>query len=164
METVYLCIVLWYFMTTYVDVRNTLEYELQCSLHWRQNDHGGISNHQPHDCLLNRLFRLRSKKTSKLSVTGLCPGPGEFPAQRASYAENVFIWWRHHMIHLHWERSKIVLQVLCSLSGRTSYSQISSSLEAPKLDAIIIISLWHLTGSSAVLLPQCLSYFAAIGK
>ena len=33
-----------------------------------------VSNHQPHDCLLNRLFRRRSKKTSKLRVTGLCAG------------------------------------------------------------------------------------------
>ena len=42
----------------------------------------------------------KSKKTSKLRVTGLCEGnspvTGEFPAQRASYAENVSIWWRHH--------------------------------------------------------------------
>ena len=42
----------------------------------------------------------RSKKTSKLRVTGLCEGnspvAGEFPAQRASKAENVSIWWRHH--------------------------------------------------------------------
>ena len=48
----------------------------------------------------DRLFRYRSKKTSKLRVTGLCagnsPGTGEFPAQMASYAENVSIWWRHH--------------------------------------------------------------------
>ena len=40
------------------------------------------------------------KKTSKLRVTGLCAGnspvAGEFPAQRASNAENVSIWWRHH--------------------------------------------------------------------
>ena len=59
-----------------------------------------VSNHQPHDCLLNRLFRRRSKKTSRLRVTGLCvgnsPGTGEFPAQMASDAENVSIWWRHH--------------------------------------------------------------------
>ena len=26
-------------------------------------------------------------------------GTGEFPAQMASYAENVFIWWRHHEMH-----------------------------------------------------------------
>ena len=28
-------------------------------LHWRHNDHDSVSNHQPHDCLLNRLFRRR---------------------------------------------------------------------------------------------------------
>ena len=55
-----------------------------CSaLHWRHNDHDGVSNHQPHDCLLNRLFKRRSKKTSKLRVTGLCvgksPGPMNSP-------------------------------------------------------------------------------------
>ena len=72
------------------------------ALRWRHNDHAGVSNHQPHGCLLNRLFRRKSKKTSKLRVTGLCagnsPGTGEFPAQMASYAENVSIWWRHHGI------------------------------------------------------------------
>ena len=44
------------------------------ALHWRHNDHGGVSNHQPHGCLFNRLFWRRSKKTSKLRVTGLCVG------------------------------------------------------------------------------------------
>ena len=42
------------------------------------------------------------KKTSKLCVTGLCAGnspvTGEFPAQKASNAENVSIWWRHHVL------------------------------------------------------------------
>ena len=70
------------------------------SLRWRHNEYGWVSNHQPRDCLLNRLFRRRSKNTSKLRVTGLCagnsPGTGEFLAQMASYAENVSIWWRHH--------------------------------------------------------------------
>ena len=50
--------------------------------------------------LLSRLFGRSSKKTSKLRVTGLCagnsPGTGEFPAQKASNAENVSIWWRNH--------------------------------------------------------------------
>ena len=58
---------------------------------WRHNGRDGVSNHQPHHCLLNRLFRGRSKKTSKLHVTGLCAGnspvTGDFPAQRASNAE-----------------------------------------------------------------------------
>ena len=74
---------------------------LKCGLlQWRHNEHDGVSNHQPHDCLLNRLFRRRWKKISKLRVTGLCAGNSpvnsEFPAQRASNAENVSIWWRHH--------------------------------------------------------------------
>ena len=42
------------------------------------------------------------RKISKLRVTGLCEGnspvTGEFPAQRASNAENVSIWWSHHIV------------------------------------------------------------------
>ena len=73
---------------------------IQTSLQWGHNGRDGVSNHQPHHCLLNRLFRHRSKETSKLRVTGLCawnsPVTGEFPAQMGSNAENVSIWWRHH--------------------------------------------------------------------
>ena len=72
------------------------------SLQWRYNRRDRVSNHQPHDCLLNRLFRRRSKKTPKLRVTGLCagnsPGTGEFPAQMTSNAENVSIWWHHVLL------------------------------------------------------------------
>ena len=32
------------------------------ALRWRHNGYDSVSNHQPHDCLLNRLFRRRSKK------------------------------------------------------------------------------------------------------
>ena len=77
---------------------------LSTTLQWRHNELACISNHQPHHCLLNRLFTHKSKKTSKLRVTGLCVGNspviGEFPAQRASSAENVSIWLRHHEISL----------------------------------------------------------------
>ena len=55
----------------------------QLPLRWRHNELDGVSGHQPHDCLLNRLFRRRSTKTSKLRVTGLCvgnsPGPVNSP-------------------------------------------------------------------------------------
>ena len=68
-------------------------------LQWRHNERDGVSNYRRLDCLFNRLFRYKSKKTSKLRVTGLCkensPVICEFPAQRASNAENVSIWWRH---------------------------------------------------------------------
>ena len=72
------------------------------TLRWRHNGRDSVSNHQPHYYLLNLLFKCRSKKISKLRVTGLCvgnsPRTGEFPPQMASNAENVFIWWRHHEI------------------------------------------------------------------
>ena len=62
------------------------EARLHLTLHWRHNGCDGVSNHQPYDCLLKRLFSRRSKK----AVTG------EFSAQMASIAENASIWWRHH--------------------------------------------------------------------
>ena len=71
------------------------------SLQWRHNALVGVSNHQPNNCLFKRLFRRRSKKTSKLRVTGLyvgnSPVTGQFPGQMASNAENVSIWWRQHV-------------------------------------------------------------------
>ena len=52
------------------------------------------------DGFLNHSFRRRSKKTSKVRVTGLCEGnspmTGAFPAQMTSNAENVSIWWPRH--------------------------------------------------------------------
>ena len=49
------------------------------TLRWRHNELDGVSDHQPHDCLLNRLFGRRSKKTSKLRVTGHCAGNSPEP-------------------------------------------------------------------------------------
>ena len=76
------------------------------SFQWRHNKRHGISNHRRLDCLLNRSFMRRSKRTSKLRVTGRCgwnlPVMSEFPAQRASNAGNVSIWWRHHHHLLRW--------------------------------------------------------------
>ena len=70
------------------------------ALQWRHNERHSVSNHQPLDCLLRRLFRRASKKASKLRVTGLCeekpPVSGGFPSQKASNAKNVYVWWRHH--------------------------------------------------------------------
>ena len=70
------------------------------TLPWHHNDRDYVSNYQPHDCLLNCLFGRKTKKTSKLRVTGLragnSPRTGEFPAQRASDAENASIW-RHEI-------------------------------------------------------------------
>ena len=95
-------------------------------LQWCHNGHDSVSNHLPHDCLLNHLFRRRLKKTSKLRVTGLCagnsPGTGEFPAQMPSNADNVSISWRHHA------HDKVNYLSNCSLGKKT---------------AILRTMLWH---------------------
>ena len=53
------------------------------ALQWHHNKRDGVSIHRCLDCLLKRLLRRSSKKTSKLRVTGLCewnpPVTGEFP-------------------------------------------------------------------------------------
>ena len=99
-----------FWIHTHIDLLYTIHSNWSKSLQWRQNGFDSVSNHQPHDCLLKRLFRLRSKKTPKLRVTGFCAGnspeTGEFPAQRARNAENVSIWWRHHVCPYYKESSE----------------------------------------------------------
>ena len=77
---------------------------ISITLQWRRNGRDSVSNHQPHDCLLNRLFRRRSKKTSKLRVTGLCagnsPGPVNYrhkwPVTRKKFSfDDVIMNYRH---------------------------------------------------------------------
>ena len=71
------------------------------SLQWRRNGHDGVSNHQPHDCLLNRLFKRRSKKhqssASLAFVRGIHRGPvntpHKCPATRKVFPfDDVIIW------------------------------------------------------------------------
>ena len=73
---------------------------LYITLGWHHNGRYRVSNHETHKFLLNHLFRRRSKKASRLRVIGFCVGnspvTGEFPAQMASNAGYVSIWWRHH--------------------------------------------------------------------
>ena len=72
------------------------------SLRWRHNGHDDVSNHQPHHCLLNLYSdadqRKHQSSTSHWPLCGKFTGTGEFPTQMASNAENVSIWWRHHVI------------------------------------------------------------------
>ena len=56
----------------------------------------------------------------------------------------------------------VVTQGLYSLSGKTSYRKISWSLEAARFGFKLFQSLWNLAGTSAALLPRCLSNFRAI--
>ena len=65
----------------------------QWALQWRHNERDGVYNQRRLNCLLIRLFRHRSKKTSQLRVTGLCGENstviGEFPLQRACDMEQL---------------------------------------------------------------------------
>ena len=76
--------------------------ESQCvslSLQWGHNERDGVSNHQPQDCLPNRLFM--PKKTSKLRVTRLCAGihwwptnsPHKRPVTRKMFPFDYVIRW-----------------------------------------------------------------------
>ena len=48
-------------------------------------------------------------------LCGEFTGTGEFPAQRASYAENVSIWWRHHGVAPHWLKKAGARALMCQL-------------------------------------------------
>ena len=120
-------------------------------LQWRHDERDGISNHQHHDCLLNRLYRRRSKKTSKLRVTGLCVGDspvtGEFPAPRASNAEKVSIWWRHYdwgwSFATTWSGHGQLLGVggTCALDWM-ALTKVTSVLTLTKLTRLVLPSIW----------------------
>ena len=80
--------------------------QIATPLHCNHNERDGVSNHRCLDCLPNRLFRRRSKKTSKRCVTGLCewnsPVTGQFPSQRAMFCHHansdspMIIGWCHY--------------------------------------------------------------------
>ena len=80
---------------------------LSSSLQWRHNELDSVSNHQPHGCLLNRLFRRRSKKTSKPRVTGLCVGNSPRPVNsphKGPVTRKMFPFDDVIMIARYWER------------------------------------------------------------
>ena len=97
-------------------------YWIHLSLRWRYNGRDSVSNHQPHDCLLNRLFRRRSKKTSKLRVTGLCAH--KWPVTRKMFPfDDVIMWYSNHQGALQILRprpSAQPLHIICMLAFNVS--------------------------------------------
>ena len=92
------------------------------SLWWRHNDHDNVSNHQPREGLLNRSFRRRSKKTSKVRVTGLCvwnsPGPVNSP-QKGQLRGKCF-----HLMTSSWLTSVCVLTTFFTNGSIPWYAQV----------------------------------------
>ena len=81
----------------------------------------------------------------------------KLPTRRAGKGLSAF------MLTIKWSIYPFI-QGLYSLSGKTSYRQISWSLGAARLDVAMVVSLWNLTGTSAAALPRYLPNFRAIGK
>ena len=104
-------------ISTYIDEIVLLTgLALQC----RHNEHDSVSNHRRLDCLFNRLFRRRSKKTAKLCVTGVCEGNLPVSAQVDSDSElfpfdNVITAWVNVKSHDNSHR-KIAIYLVASLS------------------------------------------------
>ena len=99
---------------------------------WKKQQHYNdviirVSNHQRLDCLFSRLFKRRSKKTSRFRVTRLCEGNspviGEFPTQMASKAVNVSIWWRHNSNNWWKLNAKATKKSVITADVETSFSR-----------------------------------------
>ena len=142
----------------------TFEHEQLGTLQWRYNEHHSVANHQPYDCLLNRLFRRRTEKTPKLRVTGLC-------GEKARDAECVSIWQWHRLdwltvayilIPYIWQ-SQAEDQGFYTLSGPMSYRKISWNLEAARFGFRLSnrSEIWHANRPQPAL-PRCLSNCRAI--
>ena len=103
MHTIFLCFVMSIIFCRVVSLSRGNTSDLVATSRWRHNGRDGVSNHQPQDCLLNHLFRRRSKKTSKLRVTGLCAGihrgpmnsPHKWPVTRKMFPfhDVIMFWW-----------------------------------------------------------------------
>ena len=78
----------------------------QESLEWRHKERDGVSNHRRLNFLLNHLFSRRSKKTSKLFVTGFCGGIHRWPVNSP------------HKVHVtqignQWVWSMVIKLIIC---------------------------------------------------
>ena len=70
-------------------------------MQWRHNEHDGVSNYEPQDCcptIYSGVDQRKHQSSASLAlVKGNSPETGEFPAQMASNAEKVSIWWRNRV-------------------------------------------------------------------
>ena len=86
----------------------TREKHYQPSLRWRRNGRDSVSNHEPPNCLLNRSFRRRSKKTSNSAslvfVRGIHRGPvnspHKWPVTPKCFHLMTSSWWQRNLYHL----------------------------------------------------------------
>ena len=152
---------LWPSISSQVGRRNMLTKRIHSTLQWCYNERDGVSNHQPPDCLVNCLFKSRHWLRE-----GNSPGT-EFPAQRASNAENVSIWWRHHgawggisflnyLIHIYLillnERSILLRQIFYAsvnlhnkhFSSKSLFTHVYPPMSFHVRSVDLMLHTWHL--------------------
>ena len=103
--------------------RSGLE-KLKLILQLRHNGRDGVLNHRRRYCLLNRLFRHRSKKYQSAVSLAIVRGIHRWPVdiKKASNAENVSIWWRHHELNsICVRRSVISIMTVSQISDKLIY-------------------------------------------
>ena len=66
------------------------------ALRRRHNGRDSVSKHQPHDCFLTNYSDADQRNHQSSASLAFVRGIHRVPAQMASNAENVSIWWRHH--------------------------------------------------------------------
>ena len=127
------------------------------SLQRRHNGRNGISNHWCVHCLLSCLFRRRSKKISKLRVTGLCEGNSQVTGKNSSHkgpeTQKMFpkiddvimsAWWQHWQIasHPHLQATCLQTDILLEIVFLTILFY-----ETWNLYIIFICPHWYVAGS-----------------
>ena len=105
------------------------------TLQWRD----GVSNHRRHNCLLNRLFRRRSKKTFKVRVTGrwLVNPPHKGPVMRKMFPFDDVIMKKPYVFWFKFHWSLFLETILIDKQVTTASS---NGLVPNKCQAIILIN------------------------
>ena len=89
-------------MNDYIPPRTVWYNSLQCGVHYNDVIMGAIASQITNlTIVFSTVYwaadqRKHQSSVSLAYVRGNSAGTGEFPAQMASNAENVSIWWRHH--------------------------------------------------------------------
>ena len=118
------------------------------TLQWRHNGGDGVSNHQPHYCLLNCLFRRRSKKTSKLASLAFVWGihrwsvnsPHKWPVTRKMFPFD-----------------DVIMEAKCQICYCYYYA-ITIGITIVLICAIIVITTIIIIIRSIVIIRHCFAY------
>ena len=126
-------------------------YKLFFALQWRHNELAGVSNHQTHDCLPNRLFTCKSKKTSNSASLAFVMGihrrpvnsPRKGPVTRKMFPfDVVIVWYTNPHLYSHLLASAYSLQIIL----RTLITEMSPWRSASQITGNSIVGLTACSG------------------